>query len=101
MEDVSYQKQQLTMKPGDAVFLYTDGVTEAADAEGNFYGEDRLLELINSLPADCSSEEICKRVKADVNRFAGDAPQFDDITVMCVRFLEKMPEVTMEPVHAR
>lgn len=101
MEDVSYQKQQFTMKPGDAVFLYTDGVTEAADAEGNFYGEDRLLELINSLPADCSSEEICKRVKADVNRFAGDAPQFDDITVMCVRFLEKMPEVTMEPVHAR
>ena len=101
MEDMTYHKQQFKLKKGDAIFLYTDGVTEAVNVENKPYGEERLKDLLNSLPEDCSSEEICKRVKADVYEFAGKAPQFDDITVMCVRFLEKMPRVTMEPSAAR
>ena len=100
MEDMTFQKQQFKMKKGDAVFLYTDGVTEAANADNQLYGDERLKNFLNSLPEDCSSEEICKRVKADVYQFTGDAPQFDDITVMCVRFLEKMPKITMEPADA-
>ena len=101
MEDMTYHKQQFKLKKGDAIFLYTDGVTEAVNVDNKPYGESRLKDFLNSLPEDCSSEEICKRVKADVYEFAGEAPQFDDITVMCVRFLEKMPKVTMEPPAAR
>ena len=100
MEDMNYQKQQFKMKKGDAIFLYTDGVTEATNTENQLYGDERLKDFLNSLPEDCSSEEICKRVKADVYQFTGEAPQFDDITVMCVRFLGRMPKVTMEPAGA-
>ncbi|MEE1018787.1 MAG: SpoIIE family protein phosphatase, partial [Acutalibacteraceae bacterium] len=65
--------------------LYTDGVTEATDANEQLYGEDRLLKFMNTLngvPADL----VCGAVKADVDKFVGDAPQFDDITMVYLRY---------------
>lgn len=85
MEGIRYRKNELMLNPGDEIFLYTDGVTEATDANNRLYGEDRLLDFMNTLngaPAD----SICRTVKADVDSFVGDAPQFDDITMLYFRY---------------
>lgn len=85
MEGIRYKKNELKLNPGDEIFLYTDGVTEATDANNRLYGEDRLLDFMNTLngaPAD----SICSAVKADVDSFVGDAPQFDDITMLYFRY---------------
>lgn len=67
----------------DAIFLYTDGATEATNAAGELYGENRLLGLLNGCP-DAPVSEICELVKADVAAFAGNAPEADDITMLCL-----------------
>ncbi|MCC8015686.1 MAG: SpoIIE family protein phosphatase [Eubacterium sp.] len=83
-EGIRYRKNVLQLSPGDVIFLYTDGVTEAADKDMEFYGEERLLTLLNS--ADYTPERLCGAVKADVDKFAGDAPQYDDITMLALRY---------------
>ncbi|MCQ2489045.1 MAG: SpoIIE family protein phosphatase [Clostridia bacterium] len=91
MDTVKYKPQELQLGPGDIVFVYTDGVTEATNAEQELYGEDRLLAAANSKYFE-SAEELCHYIKADVDAFVGDAPQFDDITMVAFRFLG-IPEV--------
>lgn len=80
-----YQQEELVLQPGDELFLYTDGVTEATNAHSELYGEARLLRLLNTL-GDIPMEEVCARVKADVDAFVGAAPQFDDITMLGFRY---------------
>lgn len=85
METIQYRKNELQLSPGDEIFLYTDGVTEATDAYDQLYGDGRLLDFMNTLdglPADA----VCKAVKADVDRFVGEAPQFDDITMLYLKY---------------
>ena len=83
MEGIRYRKMELQLSPGDTIFLYTDGVTEAANAEEALYGEARLLELLNR-KQNAPAKELCEAVKADVDAFAGEAEQFDDITMLCL-----------------
>lgn len=85
MEGVQYKIQETKLEPGDIIFTYTDGVTEATNSNEELYGEQRLLDILNR-SADHSMEELCKAVKADVDEFVGDAPQFDDITMLAVRY---------------
>lgn len=85
MDGIKYRKNEFTLAPGDEIYLYTDGVTEATDSENNLYGEERLLALLNSM-GDLSGEEICRAVKADIDAFVGDAPQFDDITMLYLKY---------------
>lgn len=85
MDGIKYRKNEFTLAPGDEIYLYTDGVTEATDSESNLYGEERLLALLNSM-GDLSGEEICRAVKADIDAFVGDAPQFDDITMLYLKY---------------
>ena len=85
MDGIKYSKNEFTLAPGDEIYLYTDGVTEATDSENNLYGEERLLALLNSM-GDLSGEEICRAVKADMDAFVGDAPQFDDITMLYLKY---------------
>ena len=87
MEGVQYKEQLLQLQQGDEIYLYTDGVTEAHDVEKQLFGEDRLLASLNDT-AGMSVEAICKKVKADVDVFQGEAEQFDDITMLCVRLNE-------------
>ena len=82
----SYQQEVIQLQPGDEIFLYTDGVTEATNAHNELYGEERLLRLLNTF-GDIPMEEICARVKAHVDAFVGDAPQFDDITMLGFRYM--------------
>ncbi len=85
MEGIRYRKNDLQLSLGDEIYLYTDGVTEAANANNELYGEERLLTLLNSLHG-LSGEEICRAVKADISAFVGDAPQFDDITMLHLKY---------------
>ena len=81
MEGSRYREYELTLAPGDVVFLYTDGVTEATDAANDLYGTDRMLKALNSLPG-AAPEQLLGAVKESIDRFVGSAPQFDDITML-------------------
>ena len=85
MEGVRYRAVELTLSPGDRIFLYTDGVTEATNAENRLYGEDRLLSFMNQNAA-MKGEEILPALKANIDEFVGEAPQFDDITMLMFDF---------------
>lgn len=85
MDGIKYRKNEVQLAPGDTLFLYTDGVTEATSAETELYGEDRLKAVLDKSEAD-TSEQLCSAVIDDVNAFVGEAPQFDDITMLCLKF---------------
>lgn len=95
MDNVKYRSGQLEFMPGDEIFLYTDGVTEATDAHNQLYGDDRLKRVLNRL-VGVSAKEICLGVKQDVDAFVGSAPQFDDITMLCLRLTPKHI-ITVDP----
>ena len=83
LEESSWEQSSIQLMPGDVLAMYTDGVTEAQDEENDFFGEQRLMTILQA-NAHRSAEVIEDRVIAAVYDFAGDAPQFDDITVMIV-----------------
>lgn len=85
MDGIPYAIHELSLAPGDTLFLYTDGVTEATDAHNGLFGEDRLLATLDA-HADDSVEEMCHAVHEDVDAFVGEAPQFDDITVLAFNY---------------
>ena len=97
MDGVKYRKGEHPLRPGDILFVYTDGVTEANDERDELFGDDRLLDALNSCEAD-TMEGICKHVKSCVDDFAGSAPQFDDITMLAIRYNGPPPrtEITFE-----
>ena len=81
MEGVRYRVNELTLSAGDRLFLYTDGVTEATNTDNQLYGEDRLLEFMNK-NAELEAVEILPALKTNIDEFVGEAPQFDDITML-------------------
>lgn len=85
MEGIQYKTDTFRMEPGDTLYLYTDGVTEAADPAQRLYGEARLKACLDG-QAEPKPEVLCRAVLADVDRFAGQAPQFDDITMLCLQY---------------
>jgi sigma-B regulation protein RsbU (phosphoserine phosphatase) len=89
MEGTRYRKNELQLTPGDALYLYTDGVTEAADANEMMYGEERLNKLLIEL-SNVGAEKICKSVKRDVDRFVNGAAQSDDMTMLCLELKSTM-----------
>ncbi|MCR5675420.1 MAG: serine/threonine-protein phosphatase [Lachnospiraceae bacterium] len=80
-----YEQEEITLNPGDAVYLYTDGVTEAKNEEDAFFGEERLLALMNEL-SDRKPGSVVEAVGSRVAVFRGKAEQFDDITMLQVMF---------------
>ncbi len=85
MEGITYKEYTLELSHGDKLFLYTDGVPEATDSENNMYGTDRMITALNK-NADGTCEEILRTVRRDISEFVKDAEQFDDLTMMCVRY---------------
>lgn len=85
MEGVRYRAGSLQLEPGDKLFQYTDGVTEATDKDNRLFGMERLEITLGRL-SDATPTEILQGVKADIDAFVGDAPQFDDITMLCVAY---------------
>lgn len=88
LEDMRYQAGCFMLAEGDKLFQYTDGVTEATNAGNHLYGMQRLYDILNR-NSDGSPEEILRAVKKDIDEFVGDAPQFDDITMLCLTFKKK------------
>lgn len=85
MEGMKYKDQVLMLGEGDTIFLYTDGVTEAENKSKELFGEDRLLEAINSREFE-NMKELCEYIKSEVAVFVGEADQFDDITMVAFRY---------------
>jgi sigma-B regulation protein RsbU (phosphoserine phosphatase) len=84
-EVATFETGRLMMKPDDTIFLYTDGVTEAANIAGEFFSEERLHQLLERTPSG-SAEEIVSNVLNEVRAFVAGAPQSDDVTAMAVTF---------------
>ena len=88
MEGIRYRVSELTLSPGDRLFLYTDGVPEATNTENKLYGEDRLLDFMNK-NASAAATDILPMLKANIDEFVGEAPQFDDITMLMFDYKTK------------
>ena len=80
-----YKDYELHLDPGGTILVYTDGVPEANNAEGEFYGMERLEKTLNKTKA-VHPKDILEAVKEDVDAFAAGAKQFDDLTMLCVTF---------------
>ncbi|MCQ2354114.1 MAG: SpoIIE family protein phosphatase [Clostridia bacterium] len=91
VDGIRYKTLKDVLKPGDTVFLYTDGVTEATNSDKELFGEARLLEAINSRDFE-DMKELCTFIKTKVEEFVGEAPQFDDITMVALKYKGE-PEV--------
>jgi sigma-B regulation protein RsbU (phosphoserine phosphatase) len=85
MSGVHYKDYELTLKPGEALFLYTDGVPEATSADNELFGVERMVKALNVDP-EGTPEEILANVQDAVDKFVDKAPQFDDLTMLCVRY---------------
>ena len=81
MEGVRYRVNEITLNVGDRIFLYTDGVTEATNENNELYGEDRLLSFMNK-SLELGQTKLLSKLKKDIDKFVGKAPQFDDITML-------------------
>ena len=84
-EDAFIVDEETTLKPGESLTLYTDGITEARNNEGDFYGEERLLEVFNKRNYTCTVE-LHHSIKDEISGFVKDAPQSDDVTIVTLRY---------------
>ena len=86
MPKAKYTNHELTLKKGDSIFIYTDGVAEATDANNELFGTDRTLEALNALPEGISQQEVLTGVRTAVDAFVKEAPQFDDLTMLGLKY---------------
>ena len=85
MEGMRYQEYELKLTPGSKLFVYTDGVPEAANARSEMFGTERMLSVLNDDTA-ASPEALLRRVRSAVDGFVEDAEQFDDLTMLCAEY---------------
>lgn len=85
MEGLKYKEYEIQMQPGSKLFLYTDGVPEATDANDELFGTDRMINALNKAVTE-SPENILIQVRKDVEGFVKEAEQFDDLTMLCVEY---------------
>ncbi|MGI6465214.1 PP2C family protein-serine/threonine phosphatase [Methanobacterium sp.] len=108
MEDIRYHQECIQLEPGDVIYMYTDGVTEAINQDGEMFGEERLVEALTSpienikgQKEDCTNtcgamgiksnpksgfDDMCTEIQSRINEFSGDQEQFDDITILCLEY---------------
>ena len=96
MENARYREYELEIGVGDTLFLYTDGVGEATDGANTLYGTDRMLAALNRNHT-LGPEALLRQVKADIDRFVGAAPQFDDITMLFLQRKEAAARRSIQP----
>ncbi len=82
-DDVTWDQEIVQLSPGDTLMLYTDGITEAPNLERQLFGEPRLLEC-GQANRGRSARDIQNAILAEVSKFAGEAPQLDDITLAVI-----------------
>lgn len=89
LDTVKYKVETLTLRPGDALYLYTDGVTEAVNEKKELFSDERLIATLNNNITETSSENALKLIKSKIDDFAGSEPQADDITMLMFKFFGK------------
>ena len=89
MEGIKYREYELQLEPGTKLFVYTDGVPEATNAEKELYGTERMIDALNSNP-DAEPREVLENVRTSVDNFVKDAEQFDDMTMLCLEYKGKV-----------
>lgn len=98
IDTAKYRDYELKLGLGDSLFLYTDGVPEANNKNLELFGNERMLKALNSA-ADDSPRSILAAVNNAINDFVGDAPAFDDITMMSIKFnaIQNENSITTHP----
>ena len=100
IEDSRYREYELNLQNGDMLFVYTDGVTDATNSQNELFGLDRMIDALNN-GDNSSCEQLLQDVRAEIDRFVGDAPQFDDITMLSIRIKDDgdalMQWLTLKP----
>jgi len=86
LENAEYEIFETKLESGDKIFLYTDGVTEAMNSNGEMYGEKRLSDCLNNITMDEILEFVVDKVKSDVKEFVGDVEQNDDMTMLMLDY---------------
>ena len=86
MEGIPYQQENIQLKTGDSIYLYTDGVTDTINLKEEMYGEDRLEAVLN-VHKEEAPEEILTAIKKELETFAGEAEQFDDVTMLGFKYI--------------
>ena len=86
MDIAGYKNTEIQLKKGDSIFVYTDGVAEATDANNELFGTERTLDALNAIPKGASQKEILAGVRAAVDAFVKEAPQFDDLTMVGLKY---------------
>ena len=95
MEGVRFRQHDFELHPGDTLYVYTDGVPEATNAEDELYGTDRMLAALNRHKGE-SLESILNAVREDIDAFVGSAPQFDDITMLGLDYYGGSAKISRE-----
>ena len=85
MENLRYREYEMQLEPGSKLFVYTDGVPEATNSQEQMFGTQRLLETLNQNP-DASPRQLLQNVTTAVEDFVQDAEQFDDMTMLCIKY---------------
>ena len=85
MEGVRYRENVMELAQGDTLYLYTDGVTEATNGAQELFGDDRLQNALNEQP-DLPVDDLLHKIKSDIDSFVGEAEQFDDITMLGLKY---------------
>lgn len=91
-DGLDYAETHIDLEPGSCLVLMTDGVTEAFNLDSEAFGDERLLDTISNLPTKQSPQQDVTDIVAAVDAFAGEAPQFDDITCMVLHFHGTTPK---------
>ena len=84
-DNIRYKEKEILMEPGDKLFIYTDGVPEAWNDKGEFFGMDRMIQALQPAANGTPRDVLCS-VREAVNEFAEHAEQFDDLTMLCVEY---------------
>ena len=85
MEGMKFKEYEILLSPGDKLFVYTDGVPEANDPDGNMFEVERMIDALNEDP-DASPAQILGAVRGQINIFVREAEQFDDLTMLCLEY---------------
>ena len=85
MRGIKYRDYEIMLEPGDTLFVYTDGLPEATDSEEELFGVERMIKALNIAP-EAAPADLLAQVRKQVDDFVGEAPQFDDLTMLCLRY---------------
>lgn len=97
LEGAKYEEGETRLHPGDRVVLYTDGISEAANAGEEQFGDERLVDLVRSLPRELTAREVAQRILDALHHFLGPVEPQDDMTLLVIRAVESVPASAAAP----